>query len=375
MKKMNDIRKKLAENIGFRNNVMKYTISLVLVLLIGALLVAIQGESPAAAVQAIIQGAFGSKTALGNSLRWSMPSILTGIAAAIAFKSGVTNLGVEGQLYFGALATAVAGYMVTGIQSAVLHTAFCILCGITAGVLYALIPALMRLLLRVDEMIATMMLNYIAVLATEFLTIQLMGISVVANPLSVETPSIAETATLPVLIKGTKANAGIFICLAVVLIIAALYKYFVKGYELKQVGENIRFSKLGGIKTRTTFISIFLISGAIGGLTGSVEVLGTYGKFTAGFSKNLGWDGVMIARIANNNPFGVLFVSLLWGVIKAGSLQMERMTNINRMTVTLLQAIFVMLITIDFSKLYDSIRSFFSTLKSRRKTKGGVNNA
>lgn len=371
---MNEIRQKLAENISLRNNIMKYLISLVLVLLIGAFMFAIQGENPVDAVQAMIQGALGSRTAIGNSLRWSMPSILTGIAAAIAFKSGVTNLGVEGQLYFGALATAVAGYMITGISSAILHTALCLIFGILAGTIYALLPALMRLLLHVDEMISTMMLNYIAVLATEYLTIQLMGISAVANPLSVETVEVCPTATLPVIIQGTKANAGIFICVAVVVMVAMLYKYFIKGYELKQVGENIRFSQLGGVKTKTTFISIFLISGAIGGLTGSVEVLGTYKKFTAGFSKNLGWDGVMIARIANNNPFGVLIVSLLWGMIKAGSLQMERVTNINRMTVTLLQAIFVMLITIDFSKVFELAKKITHRAQRSGKEKDGVNN-
>ena len=365
---MNELKNKLSENIGFFQNIVKYGIALVLVLLIGAFLVAIQGESPITAIQAILQGAFGSKTSIGNSLRWSMPSMLTGIAAAIAFKSGVTNLGVEGQLYFGAIATACCGYMITGISSPVLHTALCILCGILAGVLYALLPALLRLLLNVDEMISTMMFNYIAVLATEYTTIRLMGISAVANPLSVETPRIMDTATLPVLIKGTKANAGLIICVLVILAVAALYKYFIKGYELKQVGENIRFSKLGGIKTRITFISIFLISGAIGGLTGAVEVLGTYKKFTAGFSKNLGWDGVMVARIANNNPFGVLIVSILWGIIKAGSLQMERMTNINRMTVTLLQAIFVMLITVDFPKVIQTVSGFFT--KKRYVEKG-----
>lgn len=367
---MNELKKKFSENIGFFQNIAKYSIALILVLLIGAFLVAIQGDSPIAAIKAIINGAFGSKTAIGNALRWSMPSMLTGIAAAIAFKSGVTNLGVEGQLYFGAIATACVGYMVTGISSPILHTLLCMVCGVIAGILYSLLPALMKLLLHVDEMISTMMFNYIAVLATEYLTIRLMGISAVANPLSVETPEIAKTANLPVLIKGTKANAGLIICVLVIVLVALLYKYFIKGYELKQVGENIRFSKLGGIKTKATFISIFLISGAIGGLTGSVEVLGTYKKFTAGFSKNLGWDGVMIARIANNNPFGVLFVSLLWGIIKAGSLQMERVTNINRMTVTLLQAIFVMLITVDFVKVGNSIKDFIHKFFAKKERIG-----
>ena len=351
------------------NEIIKYVLAFVMVILIGAFLVAVQGESQVIAVKALFSGTFGSKMAIGNTLRWSIPCIMTGMAAAVAFKSGIINLGMEGQFYFGALAAAVVGYAVelpTG-----LHTVVCILAGIAAGVLYALLPALLRLLLKLDEMIVTMMLNYIAILLTEYITITLMGISAVANPLSVETPKIHDSAALPILIRGTKANAGIFIAILVVVGIALIYKYTVKGYELKQVGESIRFARVGGVKVKSTFISIFLLSGAISGLGGSVEVLGAYGKFNAGFAGSLGWDGVMIARVAKNNPFVVLIVALLWGMMKAGSLQMERMTDINRLTVTLVQAIFVLFITVDYAKLGAGVKKLVHKIKAKKSVAGG----
>ena len=130
------------------NEIIKYVFAFVMVILIGAFLVAVQGESPVIAVKALFSGTFGSKMAIGNTLRWSIPCIMTGMAAAVAFKSGIINLGIEGQFYFGALAAAVVGYAVelpTG-----LHTVVCILAGIAAGVLYALLPALLRLLLKLD---------------------------------------------------------------------------------------------------------------------------------------------------------------------------------------------------------------------------------
>lgn len=332
------------------NEFIKYTFSFVAVMVIGAILIGIQGEKPVSAIMAIFQGALGSKTAIGNSIRWSIPCIMSGMSAAVAFKSGVNNLGIEGQMYCGALCAAIVGYMMK--LPAGIHAAVCVLAGALAGLLYALIPALMRMVLKVNEMVVTLMMNYIAVLATEYITIRLISLSAVANPLSVETPVMEESALLPVLIKGTKANAGIFIALFVVAAIAWVYKYTIKGYELKQVGENPQFAKIGGVDVRKTFISIFLISGFIGGMCGAVEAAGAYKKFSAGFAGSLGWDGIMIARIGKNKPFAVLIVSFLWGILKAGSLQMERVTDINRLTVTLIQAIFVLFITVDYAKVF-----------------------
>lgn len=348
----------------------KYALSFAAVMLIGAVLVGIQGENPVTALAAIFQGSLGSGKAIGNSIRWSIPCILSGISAAVAFKSGVNNLGIEGQMYCGALCAAMVGYMLH--LPAGIHAAVSILAGAVVGLLYALIPALMRMFLKINEMVVTLMMNYIAVLATEYITIRLISLSAVANPLSVETPVIDESAALPVLLTGTKANAGIFIAVLTVVVTAWVYKYTIKGYELKQVGENPHFSKIGGINVKKTFASIFLISGFIGGMCGAVEVTGAYKKFTAGFAGTLGWDGIMIARIAKNKPFAVLVVSFLWGILKAGSLQMERVTNINRLTVTLIQAIFVLFITVDYEKIFEL---FSSRKKKRAGVEGGKANA
>ena len=362
------------------NEIIKYVLAFVMVILIGAFLVAVQGESPAIAVKALFSGTFGSKMAIGNTLRWSIPCIMTGMAAAVAFKSGVINLGIEGQFYFGALAAAVVGYAVE--LPAGLHTVVCILAGIAAGVLYALLPALLRLLLKLDEMIVTMMLNYIAILLTEYITITLMGISgsfIVSGACHARLTAVGEDSyisrlTLEAKAMKTEEQSEMIRSLDKLLLvvgIALIYKYTVKGYELKQVGESIRFARVGGVKVTSTFISIFLLSGAISGLGGSVEVLGAYGKFNAGFAGSLGWDGVMIARVAKNNPFVVLLVALLWGMMKAGSLQMERMTDINRLTVTLVQAIFVLFITVDYAKLGAGVKKLVHKIKAKKSVAGG----
>lgn len=330
-------------------SVFKYMFSLVAVALIGGALILFQGESPTEAIGYLVNGAFGSFRSVGNTLRWVTPCILTGMAASVAFRSGVMNLGIEGQIYFGAYAAALAGYYIS--LPRLFHIPVCLIAAGVAGMLFALIPAWLKLYFNINEMIVTLMLNYIAVLLTEYFTYIVMGISAAGDSLALSTPAIAETAKLKILIPKTNASTGFILAVGLVLAVWFVYRYMIVGYELKQVGENRRFAKLGGVNVTKTFLSIFLLSGLIAGICGGVEVQGTYGKFTASFSNNLGWDGIMIAMIANNNPFMVLLVAGIWGILKAGSLHMERMCDVNRLTVLLIQALFVLFVTVDYKRL------------------------
>ena len=330
--------------------IIKYLLAFGAVLLIGACLIVFQGEDPGKAISAIFVGSLGDTYYLGNTIRWIIPCILSGMAAMVAFKSGVFNLGIEGQIYMGGFFAAMAGYYLN--LPPVLHAIVSVLIGGIGGLLYALLPSLLKLFFRIDEMIITLMLNYTAVLITEFFTVLVMGVTPTFDSKALQTPIVKDTARLPVIISGTYANVGIFIGLGVVLIIFLIYRYTVKGYELKQVGENIRYSKVGGVNVVQTFVMIFLISGFIAGLCGSVEALGAHGRFVSRFSNNLGWDGIMISMIARHSPFGVLIVSTLWGILKSGALHMERVTDINRLTVVLIQALFVLFVTINYSKIF-----------------------
>lgn len=350
-----------------KSEIVKYLLAFAAVMLIGAGLISFQGEDPVRALSAIWSGALGGRIEIGNTIRWIIPCVMTGMAAVVAFKSGVNNLGIEGQIYFGGFAAAMAGFLVQ--LPPVVHVLFCLLVGGLCGLLYALIPAVLKLFFRIDEMITTLMLNYIAILLTEYFTVLVIGASSSTASNALQTPPVYETAKLPVLIKGTYANAGIFVAVAVVIVVAFIYRYTIKGYELRQVGENLRFSKVGGVNVVRTFLSIFLISGFVAGLCGGVEVLGSHGRFVSRFSNNLGWDGIMISMIAKNSPFGVLFVSILWGVLKAGALHMERVTNTNRLTVVLIQALFVLF---RHDRLQEDLRLFPRALRAPRRTEGGA---
>lgn len=328
---------------------LKYILAFSAVVFIGAVLIRLQNMVPGEALAAIMQGIYGSTSAFGNTIRWITPCIFTGIAATVAFRSGVMNLGIEGQLYVGAFAATMVGLYVK-LPSYILPLT-CLLIGGMAGLIYALLPALIKLVFRIDEMITTLMFNYIALWVTEYFTKIVIGGSANNNSKAMATPMIQEDAKLTVLVERTNASTGFFIALFLIVGVYFIYRFTKTGYEMKQVGQNLRFARVGGVRTTRMFLSIFLVSGFVSGLCGAVEILGVYGKFTPSFANNIGWDGVMIAMIAQNNPLGVGIVSTLWGALKAGSLQMERMTATNRLTVELIQSLFVLFVTIDYHTL------------------------
>lgn len=340
--------------------VVRYVSSFLGVLLIGAILIAAQGEDPVNAAMLIVQGAFGGKVPLGNTLRWATPCLFTGLAGIIAFKSGVNNLGIEGQMYIGAFVAACLGYLVE--LPPVIHAFACVLCAGVAGMIWVCIPAVMRLFFRINEYITTMMMNFIATLLCDYIVVWIIIPAAGMTTTSARTPSIHKTAELSTIVSGTTASTGFFIAIALALLVWALYRYTVVGYELKQVGENLRFAQVGGVNVKSVFLAIFALSGFCAGLCGGVEVTGGYHKYVSNFSTTMGWEGIMLANICNLNPIALIFVSLIWGALKTGAMAMERATTLNRLTVNLLQMIFVLCVAID----YEGIFKYFMDKKRKK---------
>lgn len=341
--------KKVRLNSGILYEIFKYVIAVLAVMLLGVFLIRIQGQDVSAAGKALVYGAFGSMTRFGNTIRWITPCLLTGISAAVAFRAGIWNMGVGGQLYIGAFAATLVALQIP--MPPVVYPIVCMLVGGLFGLLWALIPALLKRYLNVSEMITTLMLNYVATLLTTYLTKVVNNVSSGNNSKAVATALVNDDARLMNLIPKTNASTGVFIAIVVVLVVHFIYRYMVVGYEMRMVGSNIRFAKAGGVKTNKIFLGIFMISGFIAGLAGSIEILGVYGKFTADFASNIGWDGIMIATIAMNEPLAVGFVGILWAAIKAGSLYMEAVTDTNRLTVEIIQSVFVLFVTINYFSL------------------------
>ena len=313
-------------------------------------MIIIQGSNPLEAFKEMVLGAVGSKSAIASSIRWSTPVIISATAAVIAQKSGINNLGIEGQIYFGAFTAAVVGAYVQGPGVIVIPLA--VLAGAFAGLLYAVLPAVLKLYWNIDEMITTLMLNYAAIQFTEYLTMMLMGLGSDTNPDMIATPEIPEAARLTQIMPPYQASTAFFIGIVLVILVFILYRYTRIGYEWKMIGRNKDFARYGGIRHFKNYLVIFLLSGAVAGVCGALEILGPHLRFRTNFSTNMGWDGIMVALVARNNPIAAGIVAIVWGMIKAGSLSMERMTSVNRILVTLVQALFVLFITLDFKSIF-----------------------
>lgn len=350
-------------------NIIRYGGSLLLTLLFGAVLILFQNESPLKAVQALFEGSFGSIVGFCNVLHWMASCSLVGLAGAVAFKSGVMNLGIEGQLYIGAWVAGLLGYKLA--LPGVIHPMVCIIVAGIAGMLWGLLPALLKLVFQINEIITTLMMNFIAKLFTEYLTLLVLESEGTMNITTIKLQKISESAHLSVLVPGTSATTAVFIAIGLSLLMYLLYKYTIKGYELKQVGQNLRFSKIGGVNAARTFVSIFMLTSFIGGIAGAVEILGVNHQFITKFSANMGWDGIMIARIAANNPISVILVSFLWSIFKTGSLNLERATLLNRYVINLLQALLVVFLSIDYKMLYDRFKQYKLRKKLAKRLQGG----
>lgn len=355
----------LLKSDSARIMLMKYGISLLVTMLLGSILIYAQGVDPGYAMAEVFKGAFGNLYKLGNTLRWTAPCLMLGIAASVSFKAGVDNLGLSGQCAIGGLVAAVIGY--TAELPPVAHVLLCVFAAGFSGMLYVLVPAIMRLFFGINEFIVTLMLNFVAEIMSEY-TVDMILAATGEYTSATSTPSILSSAQIPIMIPNTSVSYSLLIAIVLAVALYVLYKFTLPGYELKQTGENLRFAKVGGVKVVRNFLLIFLLSGFVAGLSGGVEVLGVYKKFNVGFATNLGWDGIMVARIAESNPIACIFVAFIWGALKAGSLQIERVTELNRFTVECMKMFFVLMVSIDYERLYYSVK--YAIARRRRRNAG-----
>jgi ABC-type uncharacterized transport system permease subunit len=327
----------------------KYLVILVIALVVGALLIIARGEDPLQIGALIVQKGLGTRSGIANTLRYATPVIITGLAAAIAFRVNIANIGVEGQLYVGGLVSAILAYSLTSLAPLPLKLVS-ILGGGMAGAAFAMIPAFLLVKWGVNEILTTMMLNYVAQWGTEYIVRTfLMGGSTSLVPLQIATPDILSGAKLAKLMPPYDTNTSLIMGIVLCLAFYFIYRFTRFGYILNTLGGNKKFAQYGGININQMTYLVFALSGFIGSLGGISEILGVQGKFINSFSNGIGWNGLLVALIAKNNPIGVIFAGLFWGFLQNSGLIVERAGNVDRWTFYVVQAVIVLLVT---AKLY-----------------------
>jgi simple sugar transport system permease protein len=315
-------------------------VAILLAFLVGAVVLAVTGYSPWDAYGAMLSGAFGDASGLGQTFTQATPIIFTALAFLFAYKCGLFNIGAEGQFLVGAFAAALVGISFSGLPAFV-HIPLALLGGVVAGAFWGFMPAVLKARLGTHEVITTMMLSYVALYVTGYF---------VNYPFkepggwTAQTVVISPSAELPRILEPTQLSASIFVA----LLLAGLTYYILQrttiGYEIRAIGLNPSAAEAGGINVGKGTVLALMISGAMAGLGGAGEVLGVHRRFIEGFSPGYGWDGLAVALVGGLNPAGILLASVLFGALRSGGMTMTRVSHVPLDIATILQALVILFV-------------------------------
>ena len=335
-------------------NLLRLLLIIAAAFLINAIILAFLGKDVLEVYEILFTGAFVGKWNFARTLRWASPLLLTGTAAAIGFRGGVFNLGIDGQLYVGAFAAAWVGFTFPNLPGPLLIV-LALLAAILAGALWAMIAGGIKIRFGASEVVITLMLNYVAKLFTEYLVMYPFYVPGTASD-SKATLNIASQALLSPLIQGSQVTTALFISLAVVLLSYLWMHHTVSGFETKLVGSNARFAQFSGVRVKYRQLQIMALSGGLAGLCGGLEILGVHGRFVVNFTSGLGFDGITVALLSGNNPLAIPAAALFMGAMTSGSTQLEMLGGIPRSMASILMGIIIMTITI---KQLPEVRNLF----------------
>lgn len=331
-------------------NIVKTILAVACSFIVGAVLLILVGYNPVQAYVGILKGAFGSKTAIVMTLQKTTPLMLTGIAVAVAFKGASFNIGAEGQFYAGALGAALCEMALhnAALPGFIIIPA-CLLSAFVFGAAWGSIPGYMKALRGSSEVVTSVMLTSIMILLITFL-VQQGGPIAEPRGFYPETEEIVENAKLPYIVPKTKLHAGILIAFATVFAIYFLLEKTTWGFAIKACGQNSRASQYAGISVGGVTVATMALSGAIAGLAGGVEVLGTSWKLYTGLSPGYGYNAIAVALLGQLNPIAIIFSALLFGALSTGSNQMARSIGIPNTLALVMQAL-VLIFVVGFSMI------------------------
>jgi ABC-type uncharacterized transport system permease subunit len=315
---------------------------------VGAVFVAVIGDSPIETYRLLIGSALSWPDGIGYTLFLATPLIFTGLAVAVAFRAGLLNIGAEGQLYMSAFAAAWCGITFARMPGVLLVPA-CMACAIGAGAIWAAIPGLLKARFGSHEVINTIMMNFIAVALCSYFT-----------QYHYRTPGDPIMETAPVGDHASLARFGDFVPgfplriplnLAFVLAIVACALVYVLlwrtkwGYELRATGASPSAAEYGGISIRKQIVLAMAISGGLAGCVGINEVLGYRHRYYDGFSDNYGFTGIAVALLGRNHPLGVFFAAILFAMLSRGGIAVDAFTvHVTKDIVQIVQATIILFV-------------------------------
>ncbi|MCM2438882.1 ABC transporter permease [Agrobacterium vitis] len=324
--------------------------AIVAALAISGILIAIAGAPVLEAYWRILIGAFGSRLSTTETLTRATPLMLTGLSAAVAFRARLWNIGAEGQLYLGAITVAAASSHVLGDFPPAIQIPALLILGALAGMVLLLVPLWLRLRFSVDEVVTTLLLNFVAVLFVSMLID-----TVLKDPMAFGWPqsqSVADAAMLPKLLSRSRLHLGLVIAVVLALVLHFVQQRTVFGIRSRAAGLNPAGAVFAGVPLGRTLVTVACISGGLAGLAGAVEVMGVKGYVTTDLSPGYGYSGIVVAMLANLNPLGVVLAALFTATMFVGADGMSRAMGIPSYIadVTVALSLLTMLIALFFTQ-------------------------
>jgi len=275
-----------------------------------------------------------------ESLVASTPYILAGLAVALGFRCGLFNIGAEGQFFIGALCSAWVGYTFTGLPWFI-HLPLALLAGALGGAFWAAIPGYLKATTGAHEVVNTIMMNWISFRLSDWLLTGPMK----APGYRPVTPQIEATAALPRLFPAPlRVHAGFFLALAVAALVYWLLFKTTIGFEIRAVGANPDAARYAGINITLNFILAMVFSGALAGLAGASQVLGTDHWVGQGFSAGYGFDAIALALLGKSHPLGVVLAALLFGTLRSGATRMQSLAGIPIDIISIIQGLVIIFV-------------------------------
>ncbi len=305
-----------------KQKILSSALAILLGLLAGVIIVILIGGNPFEFFGAIFKSMFGSITNTGNWLATSVPLILTGLSVGFAYNAGLFNIGAEGQFQVASITALFIG--VSQPFAPIQTIIFALVIGTLAGAIWALLPGLLKAYYKINEVVVTIMMNWIAFYSSNYFISNYFH-----DKVETQTPTLANDYMLNMdwlttLTDGSRINAGIFLAGIAVVVYWYIIEKTVFGYELKAVGYSDTAAEYAGINAKKRIIQTMLISGAFAGLAGAVYALSSPGSQTVlSVFRNFGFDGIAVSLLGQLSGIGILFAGLLLGALREASTQLQ----------------------------------------------------
>ena len=297
------------------------------------------GYNPVPVYRALLKGAFGSRRGFGETVVSTTPLLFSGLGFAVAYRCGLFNIGLEGQITMGGIAAAFFGYIIPEINP-VIHVIICIMAGALAGGIWGFIPGYLKAKFGVHEVISVIMLNHIAFKFAAYL-VSMQGPMKDKIDDMPASPVISNSAKIVRIVSRTRLHWGIFLALGIAFLVWLLLFRMRLGFKIRAVGRNPYAAETSGISIKKHIVIALALSGALGGLAGAVEILGVHYRLFAAFSPGYGFDAIAVALLGMVNPLGIIASSFLFGILRSGSVFMQAMYGVNKDMVSVITAIIV----------------------------------